>query len=57
MLSTSERPTSIFGDYPNDWPSEEFYVNQGAVTREQFDGLKALIENGASETEVENFFN
>ena len=57
MLSTSERPTSIFSDYPDDWPSKEFYVNQGAVTREQYYGLKALIEKGASETEVEGFFN
>ncbi len=57
MLSTSERPTSIFSDYPDEWPSKEFYVNQGAVTREQYHGLRALIENGASETDVEAFFN
>src|SRR5207249_2705801 len=57
MLSTSERPTSIFNDYPKDWPHEEFYVNQGAVTPEQYQRLEALIESGASESEVEAFFN
>jgi hypothetical protein len=57
MLSTSERPSFIFDNYPADWPDQEFYVNQGTVTREQYDLLKTLIETGASETEVEAFFN
>jgi hypothetical protein len=57
MLSTSERPSFIFENYPADWPAEEFYVNQGAVSKEQQDHLRDLIENGASETEVEAFFN
>src|ERR1044071_4214593 len=57
MLSTSERPESIFRDYPSDWRSEEFYVNQGAVTREQYDDLKAVIEIGALERDLEAFFN
>ena len=37
MLSTSERPSFIFDNYPADWPTKEFYVNQGA---EQYDRLK-----------------
>ena len=57
MLSTSERPSFIFDNYSPDWPAEEFYVNQGAVTAEQYDRLRGLIESGASETEVEAFFN
>jgi len=57
MLSTSERPESIFNDYPSDWPPEQFYVNQGTVTRAQRDRLTALIKGGASEVDVEAFFN
>lgn len=57
MLSRSERPYSIFAEYPADWPPQEFYVNQGTVTQGQYDKLQSLINNGASETDVEDFFN
>jgi hypothetical protein len=57
MLSTTERPSYIFENYPADWPAEEFYVNQGTVTHEQYDHLNGLIESGATETDLEAFFN
>ena len=43
MLSTSERPSFIFDNYPADWPAKAFYVNQGAVTRQQYDRLKRTL--------------
>lgn len=46
---------ALFKQWPEHWPSKDHYVSQHDVTREQFLGFKNLIENRASETEIERF--
>jgi hypothetical protein len=54
-MSALSKPWSGLDHYPVDWPSQEFYVNQGAVTEAQLEGLRKLVESRASETQVEQF--
>ncbi len=41
--------------YPDGWPPEEFFVSHTSVTRKQLDQFELLLENNASETELDKF--
>lgn len=54
QLSRATRE-SFLQNWPEDWPSQEFFVSQHDVTELQYSGLRKLVEKRASETEVERF--
>ena len=46
---------SIFDNWSKAWPPKEFYSCQQDVTKDQYNGLKELIDCQAGETELESF--
>lgn len=45
----------LFQNWPEDWPSKEFFVSQHDVTDSQFQEFRELVQKRASETEMEQF--
>lgn len=45
-----------FEHKPADWPDKSNFVNPHDVRREQFEGLRALVDAKAGERELERFF-
>ena len=53
-MKLNETP-SIFDHWSDDWPSKDYYVSQHDVTPRQLTGLRKLVNEKASETEIERF--
>ncbi|WP_404471948.1 DUF4263 domain-containing protein [Vreelandella venusta] len=41
--------------YPEEWPPYEYYLSESKITREDFLGLKELVENNSGETDIDRY--